>query len=115
MQIAAHAIGIAGGALAEAVRYTTEREQFGQPIATFQMLRGMVADMAIRVEAGRSALHRAIELYEARDPAAKFHASIAKVLCSDAAMAVTTDAVPSRTQVNRSPSGSTAMRCCHGR
>jgi hypothetical protein len=91
--LAAHAIGIAGGALNEAVRYTTEREQFGKPIASFQMLRGMVADMAIRVEAGRAALHRAIESFEARDPAAKYHASIAKVLCSDAAMAVTTDAV----------------------
>jgi alkylation response protein AidB-like acyl-CoA dehydrogenase len=91
--LAAHAIGIAGGALAEAVRYTTEREQFGKPIATFQMLRGMVADMAIRVESGRAALQRAIELFEARDPSAKLHASIAKVVCSDAAMAVTTDAV----------------------
>lgn len=91
--LAAHAIGIAGGALNEALRYTTEREQFGKPISTFQMLRGMVADMAIRVEAGRAALHRAIESFEARDPAAKLHASIAKVFCSDAAMAVTIDAV----------------------
>lgn len=93
LALSAHAIGIAGGAFNEAVRYTTEREQFGKPISEFQMLRGMVADMAIRVEAGRAALHRAIESYEARDPAAKYHASIAKVLCSDTAMAVTTDAV----------------------
>ena len=93
LQIAAHAIGIAGGALDQALAYTTEREQFGQPIARFQLLRGMVADMVIKVEAGRSTLRRAVELYMAGDPAAKLHASIAKVLCSDAAMAVTTDAV----------------------
>lgn len=93
LQIASHAIGIAGGALDLALKYTTEREQFGQPIARFQLLRGMVADMVIKVEAGRSTLRRAIELYMAGDPSAKLHASIAKVLCSDAAMAVTTDAV----------------------
>lgn len=93
LQIAAHAIGIAGGALDQALSYTTEREQFGQPISRFQLLRGMVADMVIKVESGRSTLRRAVELYMAGDPAAKLHASIAKVLCSDAAMAVTTDAV----------------------
>ena len=93
LQIASHAIGIAGGALEEALVYTAERKQFGQPIARFQMVRGMVADMVIKVEAGRSTLRRAIELYMAGDPAARLHASIAKVLCSDAAMAVTTDAV----------------------
>lgn len=93
LQIAAHALGIAGGALEEALKYTNEREQFGQQISRFQMLRGMVADMAIRIEAGRAVLYRAIELYHAKDPAARLQASIAKVLCSDAAMSVTTDAV----------------------
>lgn len=93
LQIASHAIGIAGGALDEALKYTCEREQFGQPIARFQLLRGMVADMVIKVESGRATLRRAVELYMAGDPAAKLYASIAKVLCSDAAMAVATDAV----------------------
>lgn len=93
LHIAAHALGIAAGALDETLRYTSEREQFGQAIARFQMVRGMVADMAIKVEAGRATLHRAIELYRAGDPATRLQASIAKVLCSDAAMAVTTDAV----------------------
>jgi alkylation response protein AidB-like acyl-CoA dehydrogenase len=93
LQISAHAIGIAGGALDAALRYTGEREQFGQPIAKFQMVRGMIADMAIKVEAGRSVLRHACELFIAGDPEVKLHASIAKVLCSDAAMAVTTDAV----------------------
>lgn len=93
LHISAHALGIAAGALEEAVRYTTEREQFGQQIARFQMLRGMVADMAIKVESARATLHRAIAMYEQGDPEAKLQASIAKVLCSDAAMSVTTDAV----------------------
>lgn len=93
LNIAAHALGIADGALDETLRYTSEREQFGQPIARFQMVRGMVADMAIRIEAARSTLYRAVALYEARDPRVRRLASVAKVLCSDAAMAVTTDAV----------------------
>jgi alkylation response protein AidB-like acyl-CoA dehydrogenase len=93
LHISAHALGIAAGALDEAVRYTTEREQFGQPISKFQMLRGMVADMGIKVESARATLHRAVEMYEAGDPEVKLQASVAKVLCTDAAMSVTTDAV----------------------
>lgn len=93
LHISAHALGLASGALDQTLRYTTEREQFGQPIARFQMVRGMVADMAIKVEAARAVLHRAVGLYEAKDPRARLQASIAKVLCSDAAMSVTTDAV----------------------
>ena len=93
LQIAAHALGIASGALDEALKYTNERKQFGQQISRFQMLRGMVADMAIRIEAGRSTLYRAIDMYMSKDPAVVLQASIAKVLCSDAAMSVTTDAV----------------------
>lgn len=93
LHISAHALGIAAGALDEAVRYTTEREQFGQQISRFQMLRGMVADMAIKVESARATLHRAVAMYQTGDPEAKLQASIAKVLCSDAAMAVSTDAV----------------------
>jgi alkylation response protein AidB-like acyl-CoA dehydrogenase len=93
LHIAAHALGIASGALAETLRYTTEREQFGQAIARFQMVRGMVADMAIKVEAARNTLYHAVALYEAGDPECKRQASIAKVLCTDAAMSVSTDAV----------------------
>ncbi|MCC2111112.1 MAG: acyl-CoA dehydrogenase, partial [Hyphomicrobiales bacterium] len=93
MQMSAHALGIAGAALSEALRYTRERAQFGQPVAEFQLVRGMVADMAIKVEAARAVLRHACELYISGDPAAKTQASIAKVLCSDAAMSVTTDAV----------------------
>lgn len=93
LQMSAHALGIAAGALDAALRYTNEREQFGQPIAKFQMLRAMAADMAIKVESSRSVLRHACELFISGDPEVKLHASIAKVLCSDTAMSVTTDAV----------------------
>lgn len=93
LQIGAHALGIAAGALDETLRYTMERQQFGQPIAKFQLVKAMAADMAIKIEAARSVLYHAIALYTAGDPEVRLQASIAKVLCSDAAMAVTTDAV----------------------
>ena len=93
LHIAAHALGIAAGALHETLGYTGQREQFGQPIAKFQLVRAMVADMTIKVEAARATLHRAVALFTAGDPEARLQASVAKVLCSDAAMAVTTDAV----------------------
>lgn len=93
LTIAAHALGIAQGALDEALKYTEERKQFDQLISKFQMIRGMVADMALKVEAARAVLYQAVE-YRIRDhPKARLFASMAKVLCSDAAMAVTTDAV----------------------
>jgi alkylation response protein AidB-like acyl-CoA dehydrogenase len=93
LKYAAHGLGIAQGALDEAISYTSTREQFGRPIASFQMLRGMVADMAMKVEAGRAVLMHAATLVLNNDPSAKMYASMAKVLCTDAAMSVTTDAV----------------------
>ena len=91
--IAAQALGIAQGALDEAISYTQEREAFGQPVARFQMVRGMVADMTVKVEAARALLYRAAEIVEAGDPRARQFASMAKLAASDAAMSVTTDAV----------------------
>jgi hypothetical protein len=93
LTIAAHALGIAQGALDEALNYTRSREQFGQPISRFQLLRGMVADMVLKVEAARSVLYQAVDYRMHANPQARKYASLAKVLCSDAAMAVTTDAV----------------------
>jgi len=91
--VAAEALGLAQGALDEAVRYTAQRLQFGQPVGRSPMIRGMVADMAVKVESSRALLYRAVD-YAANDPAkAKVFASMAKLLCSDTAMSVTTDAV----------------------
>jgi alkylation response protein AidB-like acyl-CoA dehydrogenase len=90
--IAACAIGIAQAALDEAVTYTASRHQFGHPIADFQGLRFMLADMATQVEAGRALYLTAARLRDAGLPFSK-EAAMAKLFCTDAAMRVTTDAV----------------------
>ncbi|MFF4397568.1 acyl-CoA dehydrogenase family protein [Streptomyces sp. NPDC001480] len=90
--IAACAIGVAQAALDEAVAYATDRRQFGRPIADFQGLRFMLADMATQVEAGRALYLAAARLRDAGRPFAK-QAAMAKLHCTDTAMRVTTDAV----------------------
>ncbi|WP_405579212.1 acyl-CoA dehydrogenase [Streptomyces sp. NBC_01092] len=90
--IAACAIGVAQAALDEAVEYATERRQFGKPIADFQGLRFMLADMATQIEAGRALYLAAARLRDAGRPFAK-QAAMAKLHCTDTAMKVTTDAV----------------------
>lgn len=90
--IAACAIGVAQAALDEAVGYATGRRQFGRPIADFQGLRFMLADMATQIEAGRALYLAAARLRDAGRPFAK-QAAMAKLHCTDTAMKVTTDAV----------------------
>lgn len=90
--IAACAIGVAQAALDEALGYATERRQFGRPIADFQGLRFMLADMATQIEAGRALYLAAARLRDAGRPFSK-QAAMAKLLCTDTAMKVTTDAV----------------------
>ncbi|MFJ4583139.1 acyl-CoA dehydrogenase family protein [Streptomyces echinatus] len=90
--IAACAVGVAQAALDEAVRYATERRQFGRPVADFQGLRFMLADMATQIEAGRALYLAAARLRDAGRPFAK-QAAMAKLHCTDTAMKVTTDAV----------------------
>ncbi|MEU3253895.1 acyl-CoA dehydrogenase family protein [Streptomyces sp. NPDC006997] len=90
--IAACAIGVAQAALDEAVAYAAERRQFGKPIADFQGLRFMLADMATQIEAGRALYLTAARLRDAGRPFAR-QAAMAKLHCTDTAMRVTTDAV----------------------
>ncbi|MFF2190434.1 acyl-CoA dehydrogenase family protein [Streptomyces sp. NPDC058155] len=90
--IAACAVGVAQAALDEAVEYATGRLQFGRPIADFQGLRFMLADMATRIEAGRALYLAAARLRDAGLPFSR-QAAMAKLFCTDAAMQVTTDAV----------------------
>ncbi|MGW3008367.1 acyl-CoA dehydrogenase family protein [Streptomyces sp. NPDC001219] len=90
--IAACAIGVAQAALDEALSYTAERQQFGRPIADFQGLRFMLADMATQIEAGRALYLTAARLRDAGLPFSK-EAAMAKLFCTDTAMRVTTDAV----------------------
>ena len=90
--IAACAVGVARAALDHAVEYARTRTQFGRPIAEFQGLSFMLADMATAVEAGR-ALY--LSAARRRDAGLAFgkEAAMAKLFCTDAAMRVTTDAV----------------------
>ncbi|WP_405852419.1 acyl-CoA dehydrogenase family protein [Streptomyces sp. NBC_00090] len=90
--IAACAVGLGRAALDEAVAYARDRRQFGRPIADFQGLRFLLADMATLVEAGRALYLEAARL---RDEGREFgrSAAMAKLFCTDAAMRVTTDAV----------------------
>ncbi|MBV9795309.1 MAG: acyl-CoA dehydrogenase family protein [Actinobacteria bacterium] len=90
--IAACAVGLAQAALDEAVEYARGRTQFGQPIIDFQGLQFMLADMAAGVESARATY---LDAARRRDRGRPFHrqASIAKLVATDMAMRVTTDAV----------------------
>jgi alkylation response protein AidB-like acyl-CoA dehydrogenase len=90
--IAAVATGIAQSALAHAVAYAGEREQFGRVIGDQQGLQFLLADMAADVERARATYLHAARLKDAGRPFSR-QASIAKLTASDAAMRVTTDAV----------------------
>lgn len=90
--IAAQALGIARAAFDAALSYTKQREQFGRPIAEFQGVQFLLADMATRIEAARLLVYRAAKLREQGLPCTK-EAAMAKMFATDAAMAVTTDAV----------------------
>jgi alkylation response protein AidB-like acyl-CoA dehydrogenase len=90
--ISACATGLAQGALDLAVAYAKERRQFGKAIAEFQGLQFMLADMSAAVEAARATYLMAARLKDAGRPFSR-QASIAKLVATDAAMKVTTDAV----------------------
>ncbi|MFC5826741.1 acyl-CoA dehydrogenase family protein [Nonomuraea insulae] len=96
--IAAQALGIAQGALDFAIGYVKQRKQFGRPVADFQGLQFMIADMAMKLEAARQLTYhaaaksdRAMNGHPQKD--LTFLSSAAKCAASDAAMEITTDAV----------------------
>jgi len=90
--IAACAVGLAQAALDYAVRYATEREQFGKPIIDFQGIGFLLADMATQVSAARALALAAGRLRDAGRPFS-VEAAKAKLFATDTAMRVTTDAV----------------------
>ncbi|MGL5245565.1 MAG: acyl-CoA dehydrogenase [Sarcina sp.] len=90
--IAAQALGIAEGALEEAINYMKERKQFGRPLAAFQGLQWMVADMDVKVEAAKHLVYKAACLKDAGKPYS-VEAARAKLFAAEVAMDVTTKAV----------------------
>ena len=91
--IAAQAIGIAQGALDFAKNYVKERRQFGKPVADFQGIQFMLADMGMKLEAGRQLTYVAAGKSEREDADLTYFGAAAKCFASDAAMEITTDAV----------------------
>jgi alkylation response protein AidB-like acyl-CoA dehydrogenase len=93
--VGAQGVGLAQGALDEAVRYAREREQFGKKIISFQAIQHLLADMATQVEAARALVY-AVARYADQSTNPKEISKVsgmAKVFASDVAMKVTTDAV----------------------
>lgn len=91
--VAAQAVGIAQGALDEAVSYSRERKQFGQTISSFQGIQFLLADMATQVESSRALTYQVARNIDAGEKNVAGISAMAKVLASDTAMKVTTDAV----------------------
>ncbi len=64
LHICAQAVGLAQGAMEQAIRHVRERKQFGKPLASFQATQFKIAEMATRIEAGRSLYHKAAWLVD---------------------------------------------------
>jgi len=93
--VGAQGVGLAQGAVDEAVRYAREREQFGRKIISFQAVQHLLADMATQVEAARALVYsvaRYVDLEKNPKELSKV-SGMAKLFASDVAMRVTTDAV----------------------
>jgi alkylation response protein AidB-like acyl-CoA dehydrogenase len=93
--VASQALGIAQGALEASIKYAKDRVQFGKPLASFQGLQWMLAEMALGVETARTIVYRAAATIDAEpgSPDIPRISSMAKWYASDVAMKVTTDAV----------------------
>jgi acyl-CoA dehydrogenase len=91
-EIGAIAIGISQRALDECLKYSRQRNAFGQPIANFQAVQFMMADMAINIEASRLLTYKAAWLVDQGAPP-NATSAIAKAFSADACMKNTTDAV----------------------
>jgi len=90
--VAAQALGIAQAAFDAAAKYATERYQFGKPIASFQAIQHMLADMGTKIEAVRALIYSVARAIDAGYSSPK-ESAMTKVLASDVAMEVTTNAV----------------------
>ncbi len=83
--VAAQSVGIAQACLDEAIKYAKERKQFGKPIAKFQAIQFMIADMATELEASRQLLYNGAIMKDANDRQASMYCSMAKYFASEAA------------------------------
>ena len=86
-------MGIAQGAYEEAARYSKQRKQFGKPIASFQAIQFMLADMATQIEAARALIRQTGRMIDSGAKKFSKESAMCKVFASDVAMKVTVDAV----------------------
>ena len=91
--IAAQAVGIARAALDAATEYAKEREQFGQPISSFQAIQWKLADMATEIDAARLLMQRAAWLKDTGVKSYSTQSAMAKLFASDVAMKATREAI----------------------
>lgn len=91
--VAAQAVGIAQGAMEQAVKYAHSRVQFGKPISSFQGIQWMLADMATQIEAARSLVYQVAKMVDSGVKDVSAASAAAKLFASDVAMKVTVDAV----------------------
>ncbi|MBN1574903.1 MAG: acyl-CoA dehydrogenase family protein [Chitinispirillaceae bacterium] len=91
--VGAQALGIAAGALEDAIAYSRQRVQFGEPISAFQAIQHMLADMATEVEAARALLYATAKTIDAGEKRFAKESAMSKLKCSDVAMKVTVDAL----------------------
>ncbi|NLG18971.1 MAG: acyl-CoA dehydrogenase [Fibrobacter sp.] len=91
--VGSQALGIAAGALEDAIAYSRQRVQFGQSISSFQAVQHMLADMATEVEAARSLLYATAKTIDAGAKHFAKESAMSKLFCSDVAMRVTVDAL----------------------
>jgi butyryl-CoA dehydrogenase len=91
--VGAQALGIAQGALDEAINYGRQRVQFGQPISSFQGIQFMLADMATQVEAARALIYATARWIDSGGEKFSKESAMSKLFASDVAMKVTVDAV----------------------
>lgn len=91
--IGAQAVGIAQGALDEAVSYAKERIQFGKPILSLQAIQHMLANMAIKIEAARSLVYATARSIDSGNEDITKDSAMSKVFASDTAIEVTLDAI----------------------
>ena len=83
--VAAQSVGVGQACLEEAIKYAKERKQFGRPIAKFQAIQFMLADMATELEAARQLVYNGAIMKDANDRQANMYCSMAKYFASEAA------------------------------
>ncbi len=91
--VAAQAVGIAQGALDDAIAHGRKTQQFGKPLTSSQGIQFMLADMATQLEASRALLYAVARMVDAGKKDFSKESAMVKLICSDSAMKITTDAV----------------------